>query len=65
MGSSRTTTTNRVANEVKVCIYIYKECVVCRKTEVHLSARWNGAGADDSGSECPTVAHTRAIASSA
>jgi len=30
-------------------------------TEVCLSARRDGAGADDSGSECPTVAHTRAV----
>jgi len=29
-------------------------------TEVCLSARRDGAGADDSGLECPTVAHTRA-----
>jgi len=32
------------------------------RTEACLSARRDGAGADDSGSECPTVAHTRAIA---
>jgi len=30
--------------------------------EAHLSACQDGAGADDSGSECLTVAHTKAIA---
>jgi len=54
-------------------VNIYKECVarasVLRKrkqdgsrTEVRLSARRDGVGVDDSGLECPTVAHTRAIA---
>jgi len=30
--------------------------------EAHLSARQDGAGADNSGSECLTVAHMKAIA---
>ena len=34
-----------------------------RRTEARLSAHRDGAGADDSGSECPTVAHMRAIES--
>jgi len=43
-------------------VYIDKERVVHRGTEARLSARWDGVGADDSGSECPTVAHMRVIA---
>jgi len=46
-------------------VNIYKECVARRGsgsgTEACLSARRDGAGVDDSGSECLTVAHTRAI----
>jgi len=49
-------------------VNIYIECVTCSSalrngsgTEACLSARRDGAGVDNSGSECLTVAHTRAI----
>jgi len=59
VGSPRTTTTNGVTSKAKVCKYIYIVHVAHCGMEVCLSAHQDGAGADNSGSECPTVAHTR------
>jgi len=57
--------TNGVTSEAEVCKYIYSTCRALRNRsgmEACLSARQDRAGVDDSGSECPMVAHTRAIA---